>query len=180
LGVTIAAPLLIVLLQRINIVVPNIRAGGTNSFPLPFLLALLPSLVWPVLLERSKFAIDTVSLRGTRVALLDFTSTALPAIAGGISLLVFGDPVLQAAGRNEILFTFVGLFSMSIFYSYASFLVGIIYFIAAALAGFGYEQKIPPGWAFVLGPWAVGPGTAQLVFAFVVSSLFFLGSRVRK
>jgi hypothetical protein len=172
-------PVLAVLLEGVDIAVPNIRAGGTNTFPLAYVLAILPSMIWPVLLERSKFAIDGVSLRGGRVALLDYASTLLPVVIGGSILIVAGSPVAQAAGRNEILFTCIGLIAMALVYNYVSFLAAVIYILAAALAGFGYGQEAPDGWAVVLGRWVEGPGIAQLIVAFVLST-GFLAARSKK
>lgn len=163
----------------VYLVAPNLQAGGINRFPLAYALAVLPTLIWCVLSDRSRQPLDNVTVRRWQVPLLDLGGTFVPSLVISGGMFAISSPASLSIGRNVVFFTCIGVTTLAFTKSYAAFAPSVLYLLACATMGFGYLAQEPSMWAFVLGEWNGPQDMLVLAISIPIACVLFVRFRAR-
>lgn len=165
-GVVVLTAISAHLLWPTRLYLPNIVAGGNNSFSLAYALSFLPGLTWIVIMESRSFIPEAVSVRRTRLIVLELVTALVPVSVMMLVFLQVGLPTLQGAGRNLVLAVSLSIIGLEIAPVYTAFLLPVGYLLTSGVAGFAFLSSVPHDWALVLSRW--DPDRDWLVLLIVV------------
>ncbi|MFF7291662.1 hypothetical protein ACFY9N_03930 [Microbacterium sp. NPDC008134] len=149
--------------QSVEVVLPNLAAGSTNTFSLAYVMGFTPGLLWLIIVENRRIPLEATSTRSGTLAALDSVLVLVPPCAGYALLLVTNEPVLQGAGRNLLMIAALGLLTGIVVPRHLAFLVPVGYLLLAGTLGFSLRATDPAVWALALGTWSAQRDVAVLV-----------------
>lgn len=165
--------------RQIQLLLPNVVSGGTNTFPIAYVIAFVPGLFWIVVVENRPTMLEAASVRRAGLLFLDFLAAlAPPALSFGV-LMATGEPDIQGAGRNVVLVSAASVVAAEIVATQFAFLIPLGYLLLAGTSGFAFRAARPSDWALVLDLWEPARDIPVMIIILMVASAVITSSRLQ-